>query len=407
MPPPPWLHNKITREDAEALVTEAGLDDGRFLLRTREGKKGEYVLCVVYKGKPTHHLCSKNEEGLYAVNKKTYGGHEKISALVAQLSKKTAGWPVPLDKPVHRAGAGSTAPAPAPPAATTPAATAKPAAKGGSYVHKGITRERAEELVTAAGLDDGRFLCRNGKKPGDFVLCVVYKGKPTHHLMGKGEDGGYVINKKSYGPFKKPNLLIKHLSKKGVKGWPVPLDKPVYVGGGGGDDGAAAKTAAAKAAAAKAIEEATKEKEAEKVAEAEEVSAESTESNPEPAAPETSTDPAVALPAAPETSTDPTQQLQATALAAAEAAHQDVAQKKAELEALRTQALLPSANQSFRLDGVHPGDSSSSDGPNAVTPNLARLVIKMGQRLSELEMQTQQLSQVIQSVMDHAQRIAA
>lgn len=101
MPPPPWLHNKITREDAEALVTEAGLDDGRFLLRTREGKKGEYVLCVVYKGKPTHHLCSKNEEGLYAVNKKTYGGHEKISALVAQLSKKTAGWPVPLDKPVH------------------------------------------------------------------------------------------------------------------------------------------------------------------------------------------------------------------------------------------------------------------------------------------------------------------
>jgi hypothetical protein len=272
--------------------------------------------------------------------------------------------------------------------------------------------------VTAAGLNDGRFLCRSGKKPGDFVLCVVYKGKPTHHLMTKGEDGNYIINKKSYGPFTKPNLLIKHLGKEGLKGWPVPLNKPVYVGAGGSsgsDVKAVAAKAAAAAAKAKAIEEATMEKAAEKAAA--EVSTESSESKPDPS-PETEpepeqqpgpadTEPEAELPfpaAAGETSTDPALKLQESARAAADAAYIEVAQKKAELEALRSQALLPGSDQSFRLNGAHPGEESSTD---SVTPNLARLVIKMGQRLSELEMQTQQLSQIIQSLMDHAQRISA
>ena len=54
------------------------MDNGRFLLRTREGKPGEYVLCVVYKGKPTHHLITKNAEGLYICNKKAFGNTKKI-----------------------------------------------------------------------------------------------------------------------------------------------------------------------------------------------------------------------------------------------------------------------------------------------------------------------------------------
>ncbi len=400
---------------AAALVTKAGLDDGRFLLRTRPEKQGEYVLCVVYKGRPTHHLVKKNEEGMYTVNKKTYGNHSKVTALVNQLSQKTAGWPVPLNKPVNREGVAAAAQAP----------TAIPAATGGgSYVHKGINREQAEALLSDAGLDDGRFLCRFGTRPGEFVLCVVYKGRPTHHLMKKGEDGIFLINKKSYGAFKKPAQLIKHLGKPGVKGWPIPLDKPVYVGGGSSSDGEAAKKAAAAAAAkAKAVEEATKEKEAEaEAAKGSEATAESTETtattsetSPPQAATPVATEPtAVAMtpsPAQPaldpppaQPAVDPAEALAAAAREAASAAHADVAQKKMELEALRAQALIPSTDQSFRLLGDHPGGVSSTDGP--VTPALARTVIKMGQRLSELEMQTQQLNQIISSLIEHAQRIS-
>jgi len=153
MAPPAWLHNKISREDTEELVKAAGLDNGRFLVRTREGKPGEYVLCVVFKGKPTHHLIGKNPDGNLTVNKKTFGGHKKIADLISELSSKTAGWPVALDKPVNREGADSAAPKVA--AKKTPAK--KTAAGKGVYVHKGISREKAEELVTKAGLDDGRF----------------------------------------------------------------------------------------------------------------------------------------------------------------------------------------------------------------------------------------------------------
>ena len=52
-------------EEAGRLVTNAGLDDGRFLLWTLKGEPEEYRLCVVYKGNPTHHLISKNTCLLY------------------------------------------------------------------------------------------------------------------------------------------------------------------------------------------------------------------------------------------------------------------------------------------------------------------------------------------------------
>lgn len=61
-------------------VTEAGLEtDGTFLVRTRDGKPGEFVMCVVYKGKPTHHLVTPNAEGLLTVNKRTFADAKKIT----------------------------------------------------------------------------------------------------------------------------------------------------------------------------------------------------------------------------------------------------------------------------------------------------------------------------------------
>ena len=67
-----WRHADISREEAGALLTAAGLDDGRFLVRGIEGKKTEFALAVVFKGKPTHHKIEK-VEGSYVINKKSFG----------------------------------------------------------------------------------------------------------------------------------------------------------------------------------------------------------------------------------------------------------------------------------------------------------------------------------------------
>ena len=49
------------------------------MVRSRAGKKTEFVLCVVYKGKPTHHLISKNAEtNFYTINKKSFGDFSKL-----------------------------------------------------------------------------------------------------------------------------------------------------------------------------------------------------------------------------------------------------------------------------------------------------------------------------------------
>ena len=48
---------------------------------------------------------------------------------------------------------------------------------------------------------DGSFLVRDRARfPGEYVLAVVYKGKPTHHLINKQEgDDSFTVNKRSYG----------------------------------------------------------------------------------------------------------------------------------------------------------------------------------------------------------------
>ena len=69
-----------------ALITEAGIDDGRFLVRTKKGKTGEYILDVVFRGKVTHHSIAKNEEGNFTVNNKAFGDHAKLTPVCGSPS---------------------------------------------------------------------------------------------------------------------------------------------------------------------------------------------------------------------------------------------------------------------------------------------------------------------------------
>ena len=96
----PWLHGNLSKEEADELLAMAGLDHGRYFVRSRLGTTTEFVLAVVYKGKPTHHLISKHG-GNYLVNKRSYGDHPTLAALIATLQKPGVnGWPVPLANPV-------------------------------------------------------------------------------------------------------------------------------------------------------------------------------------------------------------------------------------------------------------------------------------------------------------------
>jgi hypothetical protein len=44
---------------------------------------------------------------------------------------------------------------------------------------------------------DGAFFIRPRGTPGEFILSVVYKGRPSHHLVKARPDGVYTVNSKN------------------------------------------------------------------------------------------------------------------------------------------------------------------------------------------------------------------
>jgi hypothetical protein len=67
-----WMHSVLTKDSSKALVMESGGVDGTYLVWTK-AEGSQYVLTVVHKNNPTHHLMAKNADGYWAVSKKDYG----------------------------------------------------------------------------------------------------------------------------------------------------------------------------------------------------------------------------------------------------------------------------------------------------------------------------------------------
>jgi len=210
---PAYLQGQITRVQAEALVKP--WEDGKFCIR-KHVEEDQHVLCVVYKGKPTHHLMTVNDDGHITINKKVYKETDDIETLVAYLGSKRAGWPVPLDKPCPSGGGGGGG------------GGGGAGTKGTPWLHgEEVTREKSESLLKAGGSvsasDDGRFLIRTREEEGQYVLALVFRGKPTQHLIAPNGDGNLTVNKKVYGsPTSDIETLVKNLSVK-PPGWPVKL----------------------------------------------------------------------------------------------------------------------------------------------------------------------------------------
>ena len=267
-----YFFEGLKKEGAEKLLLADGGADisGKFLFG---GKANKGLLSVIYKGKPTHHALAKAAGAKYTLNKNPTPCNN-LEEVAKYFNQKRPKWPVPLTEGVknpkraggsggsNTGGGGSSTPkveyieveeeiqVEVEVDVTDDEATA--AAGGGGdgggggpeadadyqFNHKKINKVKADEILLADGGDgkSGKFLFRTKPKTAnDFLLSVIYKGKPSHHTC-TFEDGTFLLNKN---PTKMKTLydLAAWLEQKRPK-WPVPLTEGVtrkgYTGGGGG-----------------------------------------------------------------------------------------------------------------------------------------------------------------------------
>eukprot|EP00049_Salpingoeca_infusionum_P006076 m.100970 g.100970 ORF g.100970 m.100970 type:complete len:105 (+) comp13187_c0_seq5:254-568(+) len=76
-----------------------------------------------------------------------------------------------------------------------------------NWLYGEMTRPESEELMMAQGQADGDFFVR--PRGDDYVLVLLFKGKPTSHLMSE-QGGTWLINKRKYGPASSMEEVCQH-----------------------------------------------------------------------------------------------------------------------------------------------------------------------------------------------------
>ena len=259
---PKWLHGTMSKDDSNSLVE--GQEDGTYFVFERP-KDSEYVLVVVYRGKPSHHMMRRTDTGTWSINNKAIGGSHKsvFDAITALQKPGVAGWPVPLSNPrpikanakqpsrsIGGGGGGkddddAAAPPPRPTKASSSSGSsggdeAKKARQPSkimksapTWLHGCIGKEAAEELVKSHGGGDGTFLIWERSKT-EYAMTIIYRGNPTHHLIRKDtESKEYMVNKLKCSGVKNLFKLVDKLSGAPSKAWPVQLKDGVAVPAGG------------------------------------------------------------------------------------------------------------------------------------------------------------------------------
>lgn len=97
----PWFHGDITRADSEALLTPP--KDGLFLVRESQAHKGNYTLCVSYKGKVEFYQIEKDAKQWVSADGEEY--FENLVKLVEHYQKDADGLVCRLRHSVEKKGA--------------------------------------------------------------------------------------------------------------------------------------------------------------------------------------------------------------------------------------------------------------------------------------------------------------
>eukprot|EP00039_Didymoeca_costata_P001857 m.55688 g.55688 ORF g.55688 m.55688 type:complete len:582 (+) comp10997_c0_seq1:46-1791(+) len=207
----PYLHEEITNDEAEARLNASGDDqDGTFLVRQRGA---DFVLTVRFKGRATHHLISKGENGVLKINRKVIVETQTLSDLIDKLRDEIAGWPVRLVSEV-----------------VAPTETSTDAEPTDIQVplHAHMTNPDAGALLTDA--TDGTYLIRQWQNSKtEWVLSVVFKSKATHHKMQTNAGGIITINGKKWTTARSLEGLVAALSSENLPNkWPVRLSNPIF-----------------------------------------------------------------------------------------------------------------------------------------------------------------------------------
>ena len=98
---PSYLFDSITREESEAKV--ANKPDGTFLLRVREGQDSQdsFILCMLFRGKASHHKLTKDSGGKYVVNGKPMGNKNTVEDVINHMRQSLDTWPIALSQGVY------------------------------------------------------------------------------------------------------------------------------------------------------------------------------------------------------------------------------------------------------------------------------------------------------------------
>eukprot|EP01147_Barroeca_monosierra_P005580 gene5580-7222_t len=276
----PWLHGAMSKQDAEQVLLNAKGKDGLFFLRDRTNHPGDYVMCVQFKGKATHHLLRKNEAGFWIINNKQYGKCSTLSEIIDLLSKPHEAWPVilydfipnetekerrqlgstkKLENPAqnsslpngipkkpqktdeqHEAATEATALSSAATESFDPQVKTKElqdtndleealGANNLPFYHGKLDRKTAEEIIhkyaNEQGFEhvDNIWLLRR-RASTDFAITIGFRNKPTHHLIKKSNSTLQINGQETH--TSTLSELIEHLNAK-PKYWPVELKHPV------------------------------------------------------------------------------------------------------------------------------------------------------------------------------------
>lgn len=228
------FHGNIPKDKADQLLLANNGADGKWLVRSKGDSTDLLILSVIYKGNATHHALVRTGAGEEFTLNKAPTGCTTVAAVEKYLTTKRPKWPVPLTEGVRGVGSAGTpqddeeeAPPP-PPRASQQKSAPPPAAAGDAgaftFEHPVISKEAADRLLLADGGADisGKFLFRAKQgTPGEYILSVIYKKKPTHHNVALDASGAFTVNKESTGC----TTLAEVASLYGAKRpkWPVPL----------------------------------------------------------------------------------------------------------------------------------------------------------------------------------------